>query len=278
MFTFSEFINMLRIVPLAAGLLFLSAPAFVQPQDPSQLPALAVQQSTPAATPVEPGTGPDASGLPRPDLGAMKKAASALPDAQGIAPAQAPAPAPGLPPGFYIQQRRSSWGKSLFSRDTATYYVKFGDQGLGAVAQFGGARKSFAYTDAGKNMVAEGRERHFPMGSAVEVKDASGRQIGTVKEELVNSFAISGKPYTRYSILDANGKETAVYEKHETDATRAPTILRDLSGRTLAEARYKVTGGLFLSTKRWDVATYDPQVVDSRLLVIMLVYESTDKP
>ena len=94
--------------------------------------------------------------------------------------------------------------------------------------------------------------------------------IGTIKEEILKSLF---KVYTAYRILDAQDRLVATSEKVEWLST--DIVLRDPSGRVVAEVRRGFTENLLRLTDRWDVSIRDPQAVDPRMVVMIAAYKSS---
>ncbi|MCX5790156.1 MAG: hypothetical protein NTX64_16860 [Elusimicrobia bacterium] len=172
-------------------------------------------------------------------------------------------PAPELPATFSICER--------FFAFTDTFDIKADGATLGTIRErLISFTKSFTYTDAGKNKVAEARARFFALGATVDVTDGAGRKIGTIKEDILKSLF---KVYTQYQILDAAGKPIATSEKVEWLSTEI--VLRDPAGRVVAEVRRGFKENLLRLTDRWDVSIRAPKAIDSRLVVMIAAYKSS---
>ena len=222
------------------------------------------------AVPGPTGVGYGQEGLPPfPDMAQLRAQLAQAPAAPEIrrvsdsipVPAQG-LPAPEVPATFSIYER--------FFAFTDTFDIKADDATLGMIRErLISFTKSFVYTDAGKNKVAEARARFFALGSTVDVTDGAGRKIGTIKEDILKSLF---KVYTQYQILDAAGRPIASSEKVEWLSTEI--VLRDPSGRVIAEVRRGFKENLLRLTDRWDVSIRDPKAVDARMIVMIAAYKS----
>jgi len=174
-----------------------------------------------------------------------------------------PSAPPAVPARFSIYERFFSFTNTfdLYEGDTR----KFGTL-TEAFFSFG---RTFTYTDAANRKVAVAHARVFSIGTTVDVADEQGRPIGTIREDVLKSLF---KVYTLYHVLDASGREIATSQK--TDFLSTEIVLRDPSGRVVAEVRRDFKTNFFRLTDKWDVTIVDPAAVDPRLIVVIGAYKT----
>ncbi|MCX5797486.1 MAG: hypothetical protein NTY77_18495 [Elusimicrobia bacterium] len=174
--------------------------------------------------------------------------------------AATPAQAPQLPSAFSIKERIISF--------TDTFDVVSDGKKLGVITQkILSLSRSFKYKDADGNLVAEARSRIFSWGAHVDVTDNLGNPIGGFKEQVFKSFF---KVYTAYSILDAQGKEVALSEKVDWLGTKVE--ITDPQGRRVATLERP---WINFFSDHWDVKVYQPNAVDSRVMIMIAAYKTS---
>jgi len=171
---------------------------------------------------------------------------------------------PKIPQSFSIRERFFSLTDSFDLKDAEG--KRFGRISEHLIS----LTKSFTYTDGEGKKLAHARAKFFALGSTVIVEDGEGRKIGTIKEDIIKSLL---KVYTHYRILDARDNVVATSEKVEVLSTQI--LLRDTSGRIVAELRRGFAENLFRLTDRWDVRIYDSESVDPRLLVMIAAFKTS---
>lgn len=199
------------------------------------------------------------------DADVLRESLQSMPAAALPAPAAVPAPAaaaqgPQLPRHFRIDEKVLSWTTSFTLRDDAK-------NKLGEISEkLLSWTRTFTYRDASGTLLAVAHAKLLSWGTQVVVEDASGRLLGTIKENVLKSLF---KVYTRYSILDASGREVAVSEK--TDWITTDFEIRDESGRLVAKMHRP---WLNILSDHWDVQLADARPVDSRVLVMIAAYKT----
>ena len=124
----------------------------------------------------------------------------------------------------------------------------------------------FDWTASSGTPVATGRKRILSWGNVIDVMDARGRKIGTIKEEVLKSFF---KVYTTYRILDANDRPVARSEK--VDWLGSEITMFDGSGRRVVRLSRPWINPL---GDKWEVQVANQQTVDPRLIVMTGVFKT----
>jgi len=187
-----------------------------------------------------------------------------LPSMEAIRMSIAAQEVPNIPQSFSIRERFFSLTDSFDLKDSEG--KRFGRVSEKLIS----LTKSFTYKDADGKKLARARAKFFALGSTVVVEDGEGRRIGTINEDVIKSLF---KVYTHYRILDAQDNVVASSEKLE--ALSTVVLLRDNSGRIVAELRRGFTQNLLRLTDRWDVRIYESDSVDPRLLVMIAAYKTS---
>jgi len=167
---------------------------------------------------------------------------------------------PKLPSDFTISER-------IISLIT-TFDIKSGKKNFGKITEkLISLTRSFTYHDASGNKVAEAHAKLLSWGNQVIVTDCQGNKIGKIKEEIIKSIF---KVHTIYRILNAQDREIAKSEK--VDWIGTSFTLRDAKGRKVAELKRPFIN---LLSDSWDVKIYNPQTVDSRMIVMIAAYKTS---
>ena len=127
-------------------------------------------------------------------------------------------------------------------------------------------RKTFEYKDENGATKAKGQERLFSWGTKIDVYDENGKVIGGIQEQVFKSW---WKPYTVYSIVDAQGKQIASSEKLEFLAT--DFTLKNDKGEKIATIHRP---WLNFIRENWTVDILKPDEVDKRLLYMIPAYKT----
>lgn len=176
----------------------------------------------------------------------------------GCGPSGTPSAFKDLPASFEVDERVIAF--------TTTFDIVSGGKNYGTVSEhlisWG---RTFTYTDGTGVQIATAKARVFSWGTHIDVYDASGRLIGSIKEEILNSLF---KVHTVYSILDASGNVVARSEKVEFFSTN---IAMRAGGREIATLHRPVFN---LAGDTWYVSVNDPSVVDMRVIIMIGAYKT----
>ncbi|MBI4348282.1 MAG: hypothetical protein HY553_15685 [Elusimicrobia bacterium] len=216
--------------------------------------------------------GPAAAQERAPELPSMSQFRATLKDAPrpplAVAAAQAqtagtPAAAPVLPANFTLYEK--------FFTIMDALELKSGNTSYGRITQrFWAWSKAFYWDDPQGRRIANARARILALGSTVDVTDAAGHKIGTIKEEILKSLF---KIWTTYKILDPQGRQLASSAKIELFSTEI--TLKRPDGRAVALLRRGFKENFLRLTDRWDVTVQDASAVDPRMLVMIAAFKTS---
>lgn len=127
------------------------------------------------------------------------------------------------------------------------------------------SHSTFHYYDNDGNLVAYGQKAWFSIGTRIDVYDANDRYIGCLQKQVLNSAFSLG---TVYSVLDANGNEVAT--SHKLTIFTTGIDLFDKSGAKVAS----LSRPLSFVADTWNVSVDKPDVIDSRVLVMIGVFKT----
>ncbi|MBY0548787.1 MAG: hypothetical protein K2W95_16065 [Candidatus Obscuribacterales bacterium] len=127
------------------------------------------------------------------------------------------------------------------------------------------SHSTFHYYDNDGNLVAYGRKAWFSIGTRIEVYDANDTYIGCLQKQVLSSAFSFG---TIYSVLDAKGNEVATSRKLTIITTGI-----DLYGKDGAKVA-SLSRPLSLVADTWNVTVDKPDVIDSRMLVMIGVFKT----
>lgn len=165
-----------------------------------------------------------------------------------------PAPAGAeLPTRFKVQKHASL---------VTTLDVEAGGVRYGTITQNGSWWTSFTYADAQGATLANAVKTNYLSGKQIEIKDASGRVLGTLKQEIFQG----GLATTVYSVWDGAGREIAKSEKVSWGATKFTLK----SGSRVIATIEKTS---FLPAA-WSVDIHVQDVVDPRILIVIAAFKT----
>lgn len=128
-------------------------------------------------------------------------------------------------------------------------------------------RKTFEYRDENNQKKATGQERLFSWGTKIDIYDEKGQPIGGIQEQVFKSW---WKPYTVYSVVDAQGKEIAKSEKLE--AFETDFTLSNNKGEKIATIHRP---WLNFIRDNWTISITKPDEVDKRILYMIPAYKTS---
>jgi uncharacterized protein YxjI len=170
-------------------------------------------------------------------------------------------PARSLPNHYSMKERVFlKWGDTL---DVTENGVNYGTVSKQLIA----FTSTFNYDDNTGARSATASVAVLSWGTQIDVNDAQGRRIGTIKEEVFNSFL---KVLTTYKILDANGNQVATSQK--TDFFSTTFNLTDNAGRSIATVHRP---GFNWFGDNWDVNIQDDSNVDPRLVLMIPAFKTS---
>ena len=163
------------------------------------------------------------------------------------------------PSEFSLHEKLLSWSTTLDIRDSNS-------SNLGQVtAKIFSIKTTFILTNAQNQVVAQAEKELFSWGSHIDIFDCHHEKIGAIKEDIMkNLFSFS----TTYEILDSHDKTIAQSVKpfHIGDTN----IEIGHNGRNAIKLNRP-----WLSLKDvWQVSVEDPNIVDSRILVMIGAYKT----
>lgn len=169
------------------------------------------------------------------------------------------ASSPTVPNVFVVNERMLSWTTS-FDLEAAP--------SLGKVTKkFWSMADQYEWTAPNGSLVAVGRKQVFSWGNTIDVRGAQGEYVGQIKEQVFKSMWT--KTYSSYAIFNSQGQQVATSEKLDwfgTDIT-----LWDGRGQRIATVCRPWVN--FMGDK-WKVEIQNPQVVDSRIIVMVGVFKT----
>ena len=115
-----------------------------------------------------------------------------------------------------------------------------------------------------EELYTEARQAMISIGSSINIYDNKGIKIGTIQERIFNSWGV----YSKYEILDKNGKLIASSEKRQLMVTSF--TLKDTKGNTICKISRPAIN---IFSDEWSVDIYDKSF-DKRLLVFIPCYKT----
>ncbi len=125
---------------------------------------------------------------------------------------------------------------------------------------------TFELLDEKGELVAKARSKFWALGSTIEVTDAEGKKIGTIKENVLKSLF---KVTTSYRVLDAQDKEIGISKK--LDLLSTDIVVYDLAGKQLFQTKRP---WLNLLTDKWTTTLDSKSTIDPRILVFIPAYKT----
>lgn len=123
--------------------------------------------------------------------------------------------------------------------------------------------RTFHYSDPNGNLIATGRLRIISLGSVMDITDAQGKKIATIKEDIWKSLL---KVYTFYTIQDPNGNVIATSEKADFFGTEI--VFTDPNGNIIARLTRS-----FLSKKfprdTWNIRILNKKALHPSIFVLV---------
>ena len=166
-----------------------------------------------------------------------------------------------LPNTFHVKERVFfKWGDTF---DVSADGVNYGTVSQKLVSW----KHTLNYDDNTGARSAVGAVAILSWGTQIEVDDAHGHRIGTIKEEVYSSLL---KAWTTYRILDANGNQVAVSQKSEFFSTTFEMTAND--GHVIATMHRPAFNW---SGDDWEVTIKDSSVVDPRMELMIAAFKTT---
>jgi uncharacterized protein YxjI len=170
-------------------------------------------------------------------------------------------PARSLPNHFSMEERLFfKWGNTL---DVTKNGVNYGTVSKNPIS----LTTTFNYDDNTGARAATASVAFLSWGTQIDVSDAGGRRIGTIKEEVLYSLF---KTWTTYIILDANGNQVAISEKTDFFATTFNLTGND--GHAIATIHRPAFNWF---GDNWDVTIQDNSTVDPRLVLMIPAFKTS---
>lgn len=165
---------------------------------------------------------------------------------------------PSLPQTYQLDQRVLSW--------TTTFDIVSGGANYGNIsAKLISLTPTFTYQNSQGQKVATGSARFIAIGSTIDIYDAQGALLGTVKEKIFQSWGIS----SQYEIKDAQGNVIAISDKFQLGATSF--TIRDNSGKNVATIERP---WINLTGDTWTVKTGSSTAVDPRIVAMIAPFKT----
>ncbi len=170
-------------------------------------------------------------------------------------------PLPPAPPGAVVPTHFEIVQQSTFA---TSLDVNANGARYGTIARDGSFWTSFTYHNAQGATLANAVKSGHLWGTQVEIRDGSGRLIGTLKKQVW----AGGLGTTVYSVLDAAGREVATSEKVQRGEIRF--TLKSPSGRAIATLQRPS----WQARDSWTVDIHVPDVVDQRILIVIAAFKT----
>lgn len=168
---------------------------------------------------------------------------------------------PELPANFTIKERFPTMGDHV-------YDITDDRQAYGTVEQVLSLGKKFVYLDKSRARVATAHARVISWGAQIDVFDANGKSLGTIKEQMFTSLlGVTNK----YSVLDSAGNQIAESDKFQLLATKF--TVKDNTGSvvaTLSRPAFNIGG------HTWSVSINNKTTVDSRVLIMIGAFKTAE--
>ena len=128
--------------------------------------------------------------------------------------------------------------------------------------------REFRYKDKTGALVATAKAEFSPFQVIIDVFDARGQKIGTIREQIFSSlFGVVNK----YIIFDASNNKIAETDKFQFVATKFTiTDNKRQLVATISRPAFQ------LMTDKWTVSVHNSDVVDSRILVVIAAFKTAE--
>lgn len=188
---------------------------------------------------------------------------------QKLPPAPPPSSVPGSASGAINLPSHFKINEKVLTL-TDTFAIVDDTYSYGTIRQaFFALSKSFTFKDAQENIQATARTRLITFGTKIDVKDGSGKLIGSIEEEILKSFL---KVTTTYRIEGPNGEILGQSEKIDFLSTDFYITTKD--GKSVARIHRPMIN---LIRDSWTVDLTDKVSIDPRLVLMIAAYKtSTD--